>query len=74
VIIVIYKKYLIKERITKMSETDYGCYCKKCFLKKHKLSKKNINRIVFTPYVEECDGCGKVEKLVDYVEDEDNEW
>nr|DAL08504.1 MAG TPA_asm: NMD3 family [Caudoviricetes sp.]DAW56048.1 MAG TPA: NMD3 family [Caudoviricetes sp.] len=57
-----------------MSETDYGCYCKKCFLKKHKLSKKNINRIVFTPYVEECDGCGKVEKLVDYVEDEDNEW
>ena len=57
-----------------MSETDYGCYCKKCFLKKHKLSKKNINRIVFTPYVEECDGCGKGEKLVDYVEDADNEW
>ena len=48
-----------------MNETDYGVYCKKCFLKKHKLSKKNIERIVFTPYVEACACCGKVEKLVD---------
>lgn len=57
-----------------MSEADYGIYCKKCFLKKHKLSKKNLDRIVYTPYVEACEECGKVEKLVDYVEDEDNEW
>lgn len=48
-----------------MNEADYGVYCKKCFLKKHKLSKKNIERIVFTPYVEACACCGKVEKLVD---------
>ena len=54
-----------------MNETDYGIYCKKCFLKKHKLSKKNLDRIVYTPYVEECSNCGKKEKLVDYIE-EDN--
>ena len=46
-----------------MNETDYGIYCKKCFLKKHKLSKKNLDRIVYTPYVEECTNCGKKEKL-----------
>ena len=54
-----------------MGEFDYGIYFKKCFLKKHKLSKKNIERIVYTPYAEECECCGKVEKLVDYIEDEE---
>lgn len=68
---VIFKKFLIKERKIKMGELDYGIYCKKCFLKKHKLSKKNIERIVYTPYAEECECCGKVEKLVDYIEDEE---
>ena len=54
-----------------MNETDYGIYCKKCFLKKHKLSKKNLDRIVYTPYVEEGANCGKKEKLVDYIEEDD---
>lgn len=54
-----------------MNETDYGIYCRKCFLKKHKLSKKNIDRIVFTPYMEVCACCGKVEKLVDDIREDD---
>ena len=54
-----------------MSEADYGCLCRKCFLKKHKLSKKNLDRIVYTPYVEACEECGKIEKLVDYIEEDD---
>ena len=49
-------------------------YCKKCYLKKHKLSKKHIDRIVFTPYVEKCDNCGKIEKLVDYIEEDEDEF
>lgn len=53
-----------------MNETDYGIYCKKCFLKKHKLSKKNIERIVFTTYMEACACCGKIQKLVDYIEED----
>ena len=64
------KKHLT-ERNKIMNETDYGVYCKKCFLKKHKLSKKNIERIVFTPYVEACACCGKVEKLVDDIGEDD---
>lgn len=63
------KKHLI-ERNKIMNETDYGVYCKKCFLKKHKLSKKNIERIVFTPYMEACACCGKIQKLVDYIEED----
>ncbi len=63
------KKHLI-ERNKIMNETDYGIYCKKCFLKKHKLSKKNIERIVFTPYMEACACCGKIQKLVDYIEED----
>ncbi len=50
---------------------EYENLCKKCFLKKHKLSKKNIDRIVFTTYVDECSNCGRKEKLVDYIEEDD---
>ena len=55
---------------------EYENLCKKCYLKKHKLSKKNINRIVFTSYMEECDCCHKIDKLVEYImeEDEDGYW
>lgn len=67
---VTFKKHLIKERIKGMNETDYGIYCKKCFLKKHKLSKKNIERIVFTPYMEACACCGKIQKLVDDIKED----
>lgn len=53
-----------------MNETDYGVYCKKCFLKKHKMSKKNIERIIFTHYMEACACCGKAQKLVEDIEED----
>ena len=64
------KKHLI-ERNKIMEEQTL---CRKCYLKKHKLSKKHIDRIVFTPYVEKCDNCGKTEKLVDYIEEDEDEF
>lgn len=68
---VLQKNVGIKERIM-----EYENLCKKCFLKKNKLSKKNIDRIVFTSYMEECDCCHKIDKLVEYImeEDEDGYW
>ena len=48
-----------------MNEFKFGTYCKKCFLRKYKLSKKNVDRIIYTPYIETCECCGKIEKLVD---------
>lgn len=53
-----------------MNETSYENLCKKCYMKKHKLSKKNIDRIVFTPYAEECDKCHQITTLVDYIEED----
>lgn len=55
-----------------MSE-DYANLCKKCFLKKHKLSKKRINNMVFTSYLDECDNCGKMERLVEYIKEDEDE-
>jgi len=54
-----------------MNEIIYENLCKKCFLKKHKLSRKNIDRIVFAPYAEECDCCHQITTLVDYIEEDD---
>ena len=47
--------------------------CKKCFCKKHKLSKKTIERMVFSNWREECDNCGHIDKIViDFMEED--EW
>ena len=56
-----------------MSQLDYfeQNLCKKCFMKKHKLSRKSIDRIVFTPYMEECDSCHQITALVDYIEEDE---
>ncbi len=56
-----------------MNEFKFGTYCKKCFLRKYKLSKKNVDRIIYTPYIETCECCGKIEKLVDDIEEDDYE-
>lgn len=50
----------------------YENLCKKCYLKKHKLNKKHIDNIVMTIYKDQCDCCGKTEKLVDYIEEEED--
>ena len=52
---------------------EYENLCKKGYLQKHKLSEKHINHMVFTPYMEACDCCGKIEKLVEYIEEEEDE-
>lgn len=57
----------------KETNMEYESLCKKCYLKKHKLSKKHINHMVFTPYMEECDCCHKIDKLVEYIEEDDDE-
>ena len=52
---------------------DEAVLCKKCFMKKHKLSKKNIDRIILSNWREECECCGKIDKIViDIEEDEDD--
>lgn len=52
---------------------DESVLCKKCFMKKHKLSKKNIDRIILSHWKEECECCGKIDKIVvDIEEDEDD--
>lgn len=52
---------------------DESTLCKKCFLKKHKLSKKNINRIVLSNWREECECCRHIDKVViDIMEEYDD--
>lgn len=56
-----------------MSNQDYdGNYCKRCYTKVHKLSNKEVGRIVMTEYQDKCDRCGNETKLVAYVEDYDD--
>ena len=47
----------------------YDNICKKCYVKKHHPSNKEISKIVFTEYKEQCSCCGRKDFLVDYVED-----
>lgn len=44
--------------------------CKKCFLKKHKLSRKNVDRIVMSNWREECDNCGHIDRIVIDIEED----
>ena len=56
-----------------MSQQDmYSNICKKCFIKMHKPTKKEIKSIVFTEYKDQCDACGRTDFLVDYLEDYDD--
>lgn len=50
---------------------DEQTLCKKCFLKKNKLSKKNIERIVMSNWKEECDCCHKIDKIVLDIREDD---
>lgn len=45
--------------------------CKKCYMKKHKLNKKNINRIILSNWREECENCGHIDKIVLDIEEEE---
>ena len=53
-----------------MSQLDlYTNVCKKCFIKIHKPSKKDIEKIVLGEEKCKCEKCGRTDFVVDYVED-----
>lgn len=55
-----------------MSENnDFNTLCKRCYLKKYKISKKNINQIILSNWREECECCGKIDKIVVDIKDAD---
>ena len=55
-----------------MSQYDYldQQFCKKCAIKYLGLSKSEIKHIVMTEYEDRCDKCGRVNLLVDYIEED----
>lgn len=50
-------------------EYNYEKLCRKCYVKLLKPTKKEISKIVMTEYDDKCDNCGRVCKLVDYIEE-----
>lgn len=38
--------------------------CRKCYIRKYKLSKKNIDKMIMSNWKEECDCCHKIDKIV----------
>ena len=53
-----------------MSQNDmYECLCKRCFIKINKVNKKEIKKMVMSEEEYTCDKCGKLDLIVDYVED-----
>lgn len=48
----------------------YSDLCKACYIRIMKSSKKEIKKIVMTPYETECECCHKTKQVVDYVEDD----
>lgn len=63
---------IFKKHLTERNKVmDEQTLCKKCYLKKHKLSKKNIERMVMSNWKEECDCCHKIDKIVLDIEEDD---
>lgn len=53
-----------------MSQNDMlECLCKRCFIRVHKLSKKEIKKIIMSEEEYTCDKCGKFDFVVEYMED-----
>ena len=61
------KNLKFKETIMKEAYSDL---CKACYIHVMKPSKKEIKKIVMTPYETECERCHKTKQVVDYVEDD----
>lgn len=53
-------------------ETDFN-YCKQCFVKLKKPSKKSVKKIILTEYKDRCDNCGRIDRLVEYTWENDDE-
>lgn len=53
-----------------MSQADlYTDLCKKCFIRLRKPNKKDIKKIVLSEEYRECEHCGRITEVVDYMED-----
>jgi hypothetical protein len=44
--------------------TNFYKYCKNCFISIEKPKKKVQKHLVLSNYKEECDNCGRIERLV----------
>lgn len=55
-----------------MSLQDYlnQQLCKKCYIKCCKPSKNEIKHMVMTEYEDRCDKCGRINILVEYIEED----
>ena len=54
-----------------MGKQDYlnQQLCKKCYIKCCKPSKNEIKHMVMTEYEDRCDKCGRINILVEYIEE-----
>ena len=53
-------------------ETDFNL-CKKCWVQLKKPSKRNMKKMGLTSYKDECENCGSLNRLVDYIGNDDEE-
>lgn len=53
-------------------ETDFNL-CKQCYVKLHKPSKKNLKKMTLTEYKDQCENCGRTDRLVEYIWEDDEE-
>ena len=53
-------------------ETDCNL-CKSCYVKIKKPSKRNMKKMGLTSYKDECENCGSLDRLVDYIWNDDEE-
>lgn len=55
-----------------MGQQDYlnQQLCKKCYIKCCKPSKNEIKHMVMTEYADRCDKCGRINILVEYIEED----
>lgn len=51
-------------------ETDCNL-CKQCYVELKKPSKKSLKKMVLTEYKALCDECGRIDRLVDYTWEKD---
>ena len=57
-----------------MSYEETNCnLCKTCYVKLKRPSKKAIKKMVMTTYKDKCENCGRVDRLVDYMWEDDVE-
>lgn len=54
------------------SEVDC-CLCKQCYVQLRKPSKKEVKKMILTTYKDRCENCHKVDRLVEYMWEKEEE-